>query len=292
MSERQHQYGTASKREWRTTFWASVRLASEDSDSPINMPSVHVLMLPALNGNEVECALNSGIRAEHIHVVDKNPAVVATLKRRFPRINTYGVELDVAVQRMAKDGVRITVASLDLCSNISQKTRTLLTSIFSADCWAPSRLLVGVTLLRGRENQAFMRTLRRHAVPNPRHDIETAHLSKILYQACRGGTDERIISRMVGRMELITTDDIMRLREIAETLIGGKLGGPMPGPLFLFGGIYRNSLSTMLWSLWEAYPSLDRKPNYWADALVMAHADPHVTSEWKIAHPLNERSAA
>lgn len=123
--------------------------------------------MPSSEGDEVEVVLSKGFREQNLHLVDRNPAIVAHLKRKFPRATTYGEELSRAVSRMREKGVLLTAANFDLCSCWSPDTQLLVESVIRETIYTPLRY-TAVTLLRGREQQGAF---------TPRHESE---VSKIL----------------------------------------------------------------------------------------------------------------
>lgn len=111
-----------------------------------------VLLMPSLEGSEIREALRRRFQQEQMHCVDDSPAVIAVLRRaeNFPKVNGYGVALDVAHERIAAKGVRLRAASIDLCANANWGTADLLARCSAADAWSTGALIV-VNVLRGRE---------------------------------------------------------------------------------------------------------------------------------------------
>jgi hypothetical protein len=164
-------YAFPEKEEYRQNIWGSFAGVLGKSCS-----EKHCLLLPSKEGREIEVALEHGFLEENLHVVDMNPAIVATLKRRFSRINTYGVTASRACARMAKEGITLSVANFDFTGKFSSLLRDELRSIAKTDCWEP-KSFVGVTLFRGREagiagdvlrraerESSWLKTLRRKKV--------------------------------------------------------------------------------------------------------------------------------
>jgi hypothetical protein len=86
-----------------------------------SISSAQALILSTTDGLEIEHALNRGIRQENLHVVNLSPAVVATLKKRYPKINTYGVDLGkVLLEKRITPGT-LHLANVDLCGILSWK---------------------------------------------------------------------------------------------------------------------------------------------------------------------------
>jgi hypothetical protein len=179
-------YDFARKRDYRRKVWATFRDTLKRQG--VAVATAHALLMPSLEGDEIEVAIDAGFREAHLHVVDNEPAIVATLKRRYPKINTYGVEAHRAFERLAKDGVTLRCANLDFCGTFSGpfvrelsqialmgsvpcRTRATaegfrldidsetLTSVFAADC-----AVVAVSQLRGREARNVTARWNRDAV--------------------------------------------------------------------------------------------------------------------------------
>lgn len=112
----------------------------------------HVLLMPSLEGIEIDEALSRGFLQSGLHVVDSNPAIVATLRRRYPDIRTYGVGIDRAHDRVAEAGIRLFGASIDFCSNAVWSTAKILVNCSESDCWQDGARVV-VNVLRGREDK-------------------------------------------------------------------------------------------------------------------------------------------
>lgn len=171
-------YDFGRKREYRRQVWATFRDALKRSGRSVK--GTQALLMPSLEGDEIEVAINAGFRESNLHVVDREPAIVATLKRRYRRIHTYGCTLSRAMERMATEGIRIGCANFDFCSQVSDLFVCELTaaSIFGSYdlklvqgkseiqvfCRKLSGVfedeaLVAVTTLRGREHAKASRTL-------------------------------------------------------------------------------------------------------------------------------------
>jgi len=109
-----------------------------------------VAMMPSIDGREIFEALERGYQPFQLHVIDRNPAVVATLQRIYPGIKTYGVEVERAFERMTRNGVRLFAAHVDYCSNVSAKMWGSLRRLAIEPCQWDCMLFV--TVLRGRES--------------------------------------------------------------------------------------------------------------------------------------------
>ena len=138
-------YVGGTKRHYRRNIWAAFR-----RDCPVPVHRAQALLMPTAEGDEVRVALNNGFREENLHLVDKNAAIAAHLKRRFPKSTCYGVLVSRAAKRIARAGIELDVANLDLCGKVTGPTYSELRQ-FVASGVVRDRGLVAVTLLRGRE---------------------------------------------------------------------------------------------------------------------------------------------
>jgi hypothetical protein len=143
-----HGYATTEKQGWRVAMWA--RIAA--SFNMRRRPSRKVFMIETTEGHEIERALSLGFREENLYVCNVNPAVVATLKRRYGLIHTYGVDADRALRRINEAGILLDVVSLDLCACLSARViDTLCTAARVGNTYA----VIAVNVLRGREQGIF-----------------------------------------------------------------------------------------------------------------------------------------
>ena len=138
-------YNFGTKRHYRRQVWKAFR-----EHCVGRLDTAHALLMPSIEGDEIEQALRSGFRERNLHVVDRNPAIVAHLKRRYRNINTYGVNASHAAHRIADRGIELSVANLDLCSPVSE---AMLDEIQLFVQPKPVRHggLIAINMLRGRE---------------------------------------------------------------------------------------------------------------------------------------------
>lgn len=124
-----------------------------------------VLLMPSVEGCEIrDEALPRGFTTGQLHVVDQSPAIVATIQRRFPGVNTYGCPVDAACARLSDKGVRLIAANVDYCGQISAK---LLRSVKSvSESRACEDALLFVNILRGREEAYLTSVMRGHTDQN------------------------------------------------------------------------------------------------------------------------------
>lgn len=161
-------YDFGNKRQYRRIIWRMFR------ESPYWSPSAHALLMPSSEGDEIEVALRRGFHQSHLHVVDRNPAIVAHLKRRYPLIHTYGVSVERAAERIADAGQTISFANLDLCGPIARPLLQVVEGV--ALSGVIENGVIAVTMLRGRERAGARELLRDAArVPNLTMDLAREH---------------------------------------------------------------------------------------------------------------------
>jgi len=140
-------YTFGNKAQYRRDVWAKFRKAFGGQ-----VATKQAALMPSIEGHEIEVALRNGFRQHNLHVVDKNPAIVATLKRRFPYIQTYGVTASKAVARMRQRGIKLDCANWDFCMPLLRKENAREIE----QCLHPSayadRNVVSITVLKGRDD--------------------------------------------------------------------------------------------------------------------------------------------
>lgn len=116
-----------------------------------------LLLLPGREGLEIPVAQKAGYLLDNMHAVDQNPAIAATLHRKYPELNVYGVNVARAMPRIFNAGVRLRVLNLDFTTCWSESLARELAFIGS---FLPMRdeqsVVVAITLLRGREQRAVL----------------------------------------------------------------------------------------------------------------------------------------
>jgi hypothetical protein len=160
-------YNFGNKRQYRRHIWSAARSFCD----PCDRSSAQILLMPSIEGKEIEVAENNGFRQCNMHIVDNNPAIVAHLKRRYPYITTYGVDLVSAVKRIAKAGIKLKIANFDLCST-AEKLSPMLYEISKLQAFAEPQHLIFVTFQRGRDREAGD-FARRNLTPRPEHKNTT-----------------------------------------------------------------------------------------------------------------------
>lgn len=115
------------------------------------------MLMPSSGGKEIDVALSAGFSAGRLHLINDNPALLASIKaRRFSRVNNYGIHLANAkdrLRRASRCGVRLTAANLDFTSGLSASVLRSITALTSSGILDPLGAVVAVTLLRGREGE-------------------------------------------------------------------------------------------------------------------------------------------
>jgi len=139
-------YDFGNKRQYRRDIWATARRWTGGRSKK----EMQCLLMPSIEGDEIEVALSNGFIQKNLHVVDENSAIVAHLKRRWPFIKTYGVELAHALNKMWYQKIKLDVVNLDLCGPVTGDLLKRLFALSSFDLLNDSAI-VFVTFLRGRE---------------------------------------------------------------------------------------------------------------------------------------------
>ena len=150
-------YGFGAKCQYRRNIWATFR--AKASAQGFARPDCHVMLMPSIEGKEIEVAMAAGFRQDKMHVVDGSAGIVADLKKRYRQINTYAVGrppdggVKAAAARIAAKGIRLRFANLDLCGPVSKNLSSELALFARARC-LDDVAYVAVTMLRGREQQS------------------------------------------------------------------------------------------------------------------------------------------
>lgn len=148
-------YTFGNKAQYRREVWAKFRKGFGGQ-----VATKHAALMPSLEGYEIEVALQNGFRQANLHVIDKNPAIVATLKRRFPYIRTYGVRASDAVRRMRKQGVKLDCANWDFCMPVLRPDNAYeIEQCLHPDAYADQNC-VCVTVLKGRDDPNMYATMK------------------------------------------------------------------------------------------------------------------------------------
>lgn len=254
------------KRDYRRRVWAQIRRLLKEMGYPI--AESHALLMPSLEGDEIEVALNAGFRECHLHIVDKNPAIVATLKRRYPKISTYGVTASAALRRISASGIKLRAANLDFCYKLGESFKNELwmcslagniNCAWNADLTAYGRnsphgafapeCVVAVNMLRGREE----RTETGHWKTKPITD-ELLREERRRTMA-RSVNAVSILEREYAAVESLRENDRWRLRVVMDILSlqsdDRDLKRYQPATSLAKAEFYRSANGqTWLWSVW------------------------------------------
>jgi hypothetical protein len=202
-------YDFGNKRQQRRTNWNHYKKWAGGQ-----VAGKAVMMLPSLEGDEIDVALSKGVKESDIHVVDKNPAIVATLKRRYPQIHTYGVLVGRAAWRMTKNSIHF--ASIDLCGCPSPFIWEELMYVATSEALA-GKALVSVTLQRGRERRDVFEHLTQMSGRIQPNDSQAQKIFNGLSDADRGRV-HHIVTALSSDASVIYIRSVATYRSIAGTL--------------------------------------------------------------------------
>lgn len=212
-------YDFGNKRQYRRNVYAGLRKTFSPSDTAFH------LLMPSSEGDEIENALAAGFQEDHLIIVDKNPAIVAVLKRSYPKAIAYGIDLLDVPTRLLSERQHIDSANLDLCSCISEDVMRILLRFADSKSWC-NELHIAVTILRGREQPKYWNLIQELG---PKFVIEPL--------------DERGPGLIT---EALTTADMGRLCLIWSAL---QADGRTT-PILHRTDTYKSQKSTLLWSAW------------------------------------------
>lgn len=238
-------YDFGNKRQWRREIWKVFR-----DHCSVRGPA---LLMPSLEGDEIDVAKANGFREDQLHVVDNNPAIVATLRKRFPRIKTYGVSAARATERMAKAGVTVGHMNLDLTACVSPGLVGECRSIAASGAMAP-HCVVAVNMLRGRETRSTFDYLQALGDEQVSRNPEMGDMRFRGYR--------------------LTVADIARLHTILLPFAQHRIWR------LLRAGIYKTGPQTMLWFVAETVSAA--WVNGWVEGFSSRakRPDPKLVSDW------------
>ncbi|HAM40850.1 MAG TPA: hypothetical protein DCP69_05800 [Candidatus Omnitrophica bacterium] len=249
-------YDFGNKRQYRRNIWRT--FADELKRRNLSVADSDVLLMPTSEGDEIEVARNAGFREEKMHVVDENPAIVATLRRRYPLIHTYGVTAGRAVERIARERrILLRCANLDFCGCISNSYVDELQQIAaygSVGQAFDAMALIAVTTQRGRERTSIFSSLQTLGKKLP----VLADLTDVIADSDK--RDPWAEAAGATLLQLSHLDEVDRARvctiglilSLAHSWVGYQEHLRMPPPLakLIRVGKYQ-STSPMMWSIWE-----------------------------------------
>lgn len=193
-----------------------------------------VVLLPSIEGLEIELARTKGFSTADMHVIDMNPAIVAHIKRRYPRVTTYGVTVERAfAERMAAKQIRVRCANLDFTGPVTVARLRELQAVAESGVLVEGAC-VGVTVLRGRETREGFKHLN---LWERVYDAETAFGQKMRK------SHARLIQNQAD-VDQLTVTDISRLQSIGFALNSDEV---------IRAGVYKssNGCHTMLWAVYR-----------------------------------------
>jgi hypothetical protein len=138
-------YDFGNKRQYRRDIWETANHYFYG-----NISDKKIFMMPSLEGTEIDIAIKKGFSEYNIIICDKEPAYVETLKRKYPKIKTYGVELNRAIERMKADKIELDIMNADLCGPISNKLFDTIKLLSTSGIMRDDSTFI-VTILKGRE---------------------------------------------------------------------------------------------------------------------------------------------
>lgn len=146
------EYLSPQKAEYREAVWACFAEAVPD------VATAKVLFFPGRHGLEVPVALRHGFQEGNLIACEENAAILATAKWRkeYPAVRCYGTTLSRTIDRLVTDKVRLDAANLDFCSNLCGAVLADIRKLVDSEIWADTRLLLAITLLKGREDTALV----------------------------------------------------------------------------------------------------------------------------------------
>jgi hypothetical protein len=255
-------YDFGSKRQYRRNIYAAFRRFFRG-----HVADRTVLMMPSIEGDEIEVAMRAGFRQQNIIAVDKNKAIVATLKRRYPLIKTYGVEVGEAATRAYQDGVRVDAINFDLCGPIGDTMSRAVGPWMSTQAVINANAVVAVTCLRGRERGVGRDSLDMLDGPQYRTAFQSA--AQYIPEFIRG-LDPRDLFRVW------TVGSVLGLSR--HRLQAVSVPQMLRGVSFLTGGIYRSTAGnqSMLWTVYSIHGVGCQCEQCVAQGILLEHAQ-----DWK-----------
>lgn len=247
-------YNFEAKIAYRKRMWTLFRrLQGRRADTS------NVLFMPSIEGDEIGIAKSYGFQMFRMHIVDRNPAIVAHLKRRWPAVNTYGVDIVPAVKRAICATGRLDVLHLDFCSNMNDNLHATLRAV--AHCLPTNSVpIVAVNVLRGRETKDRQNTLRSVAAVTKEEDARLAGVNMVPLVNFPVSPDMSDLDR--GRLGAVMC--ALTGTQFAQESAADEAGF---WPILQAYGSYGSTAGTqtMLWSVWmllgrESIPFLSRGP--------------------------------
>lgn len=140
-------YDNPKKAEWRSWAWQYMRGGQTKRVGC----GAHALLMPSSEGLEIDAAVTAGFCENNLHCVDKNTAIIASLRRKgYKKFQPHGVSFTRAHERLWVNGVSLRAASIDLCQNVTPGLVRTLDHCSSFGVWDYGARVV-INVLRGRE---------------------------------------------------------------------------------------------------------------------------------------------
>ena len=145
------------KAQYRADVWSAIATQL----GPKKVPIAKVAILPSSEGLEIPLLLQLGFREENIYAIDSNPAILASARwrKQFPAVHVYGSAVEVALDRIRREGVVLDAANLDLCGGFTTPMIKAIGAALSVNVFQPLAV-VALTMLKGREDPAVIAALR------------------------------------------------------------------------------------------------------------------------------------
>lgn len=222
-----HGYGTDQKQKYRERVWS------------ILGPAKTALLMPSriLDGaDEIDVAIQAGVPVSGIYQVDGKPANVALNRHRYPSLpyvlGAHGVMVSDAARRLAKAGVTIEAANLDLTSCASLSSFEEIDKVCCAGVFRPGAKMA-VALLRGRESGLVGRIM----------PIIGRHMRSHI---------ENDMAGLVDGLDALTDHDVARICFVLAAMVEGA-GRIEATPRLVAAGVYASKKQTMLWCAAKLY---------------------------------------
>src|SRR5215831_498371 len=141
-SDIDYDYGQKRNYRRKSIGWA-IRMAKQFWH--LHPKELRIIYLESSQGLETEFLLRKGFSPKNLIPVNINPAIVAVINRKFPKVHGAGVDLARSITERLERGERIHIYDLDFCSCIGQNVKRALNSITSPEA------IILFNLLKGRE---------------------------------------------------------------------------------------------------------------------------------------------
>ena len=137
-------YDFGNKRQYRRNVWATFK-----RNRCWPMRECVAILMPSVEGIEIEHAEAAGLQRDNLHAFDRSAAIAATVSRNYPGIHAHGIDVARSGERLPRWSVAF--ANLDLCGKVSVSTAETLSAFGGAGVIRDGGI-VSVSLSRGRES--------------------------------------------------------------------------------------------------------------------------------------------